>query len=187
MRTVLRLVVLVLSLLLPCAHPAAALARTEAWGWPLAGEAPPQVVRAFAPPPRPWLAGHRGVDLAAPPGAEVRAAGAGRVAFAGSVAGTPVITVAHGALRTTYLPVQPAVRRGDRVGVGDVLGTLAGPPGSTAHCAPRSCLHWGLLRGREYLDPLALLGRGEVRLLPVATGPGCGPDTVVQARGCAWS
>src|SRR5690606_7535553 len=35
------------------------------------------VVRRFAPPPEPWLPGHRGVDLAAAPGAVVHAAGAG--------------------------------------------------------------------------------------------------------------
>src|SRR5215472_334561 len=31
--------------------------------WPLPGL--PRVVRAFEPPPKPWLPGHRGVDLAA--------------------------------------------------------------------------------------------------------------------------
>ena len=38
--------------------------------WPLDGS--PAVVRGFDPPPQPWLPGHRGVDLAAPPGAVVR-------------------------------------------------------------------------------------------------------------------
>ena len=46
------------------------------------------VVRRFSPPPHPWLPGHRGVDLAGRPGAVVRAAGAGTVVFAGTVAGT---------------------------------------------------------------------------------------------------
>jgi hypothetical protein len=30
-----------------------------------------------------------------------------------------------------------------------------------------SVLHWGLLRGTDYLDPLALLGLERVRLLPL--------------------
>ena len=29
-----------------------------------------------------------------------------------------------------------------------------------------ACLHWGLRHGDVYLDPLALLGLGRVRLLP---------------------
>jgi hypothetical protein len=39
----------------------------------------------------------------------------------------------------------------------------AGHPG----CPVAACLHWGLRRGADYLDPLALLGLGPVRLLPV--------------------
>jgi murein DD-endopeptidase MepM/ murein hydrolase activator NlpD len=131
--------------------------------WPLDGAA--RVVRRFDPPARPWLAGHRGVDLAGPPGATVRTAGAGRVRFAGLVAGRPVVSVDHaGGLRTTYEPVEPGVRAGDRVIAGGPIGRLAaGHPG----CAGSACLHWGLRRGDVYLDPLVLLGLGRVRLLPL--------------------
>ena len=61
-----------------------------AYRWPLDGH--PAVVRAFEPPPQPWLAGHRGVDLGAAPGAQVRAAGAGTVHFAGRAVarGSPI-------------------------------------------------------------------------------------------------
>ncbi|MBB6173045.1 murein DD-endopeptidase MepM/ murein hydrolase activator NlpD [Nocardiopsis mwathae] len=141
-------------------------ADTGGWRWPLTGE--PEVLRYFAPPAQRWLGGHRGVDLAADEGDEVVAAGTGRVAFAGRVAGTGAVSVVHGDLRTTYLPVEAAVERGTAVRAGDMLGTVADAP---RHCAARSCLHWGLLRDRTYLDPLALLGMGEVRLLPV-TGSG---------------
>ncbi|MFF5171235.1 murein hydrolase activator EnvC family protein [Micromonospora sp. NPDC000089] len=131
--------------------------------WPLDGT--PHPVRGFDPPPRPWLPGHRGVDLAGTPGGTVRAAGAGTVLFAGMVAGRPVVTVGHAAgLRTTYEPVLPRVRPGDPVAVGARLGELlAGHPG----CPVPACLHWGLRRGVEYLDPLALIGLGPVRLLPI--------------------
>ncbi|MFC6515912.1 hypothetical protein ACFQFR_25935 [Streptomyces goshikiensis] len=54
--------------------------------------APLAVVRWWDPPPGPYAAGHRGVDLAAPVGAEVRAAGPGRVHFAGPVAGRGVLS-----------------------------------------------------------------------------------------------
>lgn len=129
--------------------------------WPVDG----RVVRPFDPPPQPWLSGHRGVDLVAEAGTTVRAAGPGVVHFAGRIAGRGVVSVFHlGGLRTTYEPVEPLVSVGDRVAVGDPIGTLAaGHPG----CPVAACLHWGLRRGDEYLDPLMLLGIGRVRLLPV--------------------
>ncbi|MFC4560262.1 murein hydrolase activator EnvC family protein [Nocardiopsis mangrovi] len=133
------------------------------WRPPLDGR--PVVLRAFDPPDRPWLPGHRGVDLAAAEGADIVAAGAGRVAFAGRVAGTGAVTVVHGKLRTTYLPVAPTVVRGDPVSAGTLIGTLADNP---PHCPDRPCLHWGLRRGTDYLDPMSLLGTGEIRLLPLS-------------------
>lgn len=138
-----------------------------AYRWPLDGV--PRPVRRFDPPPQPWQPGHRGVDLAAGSGAPVRAAGGGTVSFAGPVAGRPVVAVSHpGGLRTTYEPVRPAVATGDRVAPGDPLGVLlAGHPG----CPAAACLHWGLRRGEEYLDPLTVLGLGRVRLLPVPVTP----------------
>jgi murein DD-endopeptidase MepM/ murein hydrolase activator NlpD len=136
------------------------------WVWPVTappGRAAPVVVRAFAPPPRRWLAGERGVLLAAPTGAVVRAAGAGVVSYAGSLFGRGVVTVDHGPFRTTYLPVTPLVRRGQPVTAGEPIGTLAAAP-----------LHWGLVIGHghtaRYLDPLSLLGAGPVRLLPNPPG-----------------
>ncbi len=138
-----------------------------AFQWPLPGE--PPVVRRFDPPPQPWLPGHRGVDLAAAAGTPVLAAGDGVVTFAGAVAGRPVLTVTHAAgLRTTYEPVYSDVEVGTPVLAGVPIGRLrAGHPG----CVAPACLHWGLRRGGTYLDPLALLGRGPVRLLPLDGTP----------------
>jgi murein DD-endopeptidase MepM/ murein hydrolase activator NlpD len=129
------------------------------FGWPVPA---PAVVRAFDPPPAPWMAGHRGVDLAAEPGTPVLAAGAGTVVFAGPVAGRGVVSVEHaGGLRTTYEPVTASVRAGEPVLAGQRIGVVT----DARHgCA---CLHWGLRRGEVYLDPLTLLGRGRVRLLPL--------------------
>jgi len=130
--------------------------------WPLQPQ--PDVVTPFDPPADPWGAGHRGVDLAGHPGQVVGAALPGTVAFAGSIAGKPVVTVTHGARRTTYEPVVATVSRGDVVAAGDPIGRLAVLHG---HCLPAACLHWGLLRGDTYLDPLLLVGGGPVRLLPL--------------------
>jgi murein DD-endopeptidase MepM/ murein hydrolase activator NlpD len=133
--------------------------------WPLT---PPSVARGFDPPPHPWLAGHRGVDLAGPAGVPVSSAAPGTVVFAGSVAGRPLVSVAHAnGLRTTYEPISPLVRTGQAVPAGAPLGTLlAGHPG----CPAAACLHWGARRGAEYVDPLALLGLRRVRLLPLDGG-----------------
>ncbi|WP_433652351.1 murein hydrolase activator EnvC family protein [Micromonospora zamorensis] len=149
---------------------------TGRFRWPVDG--PPRPVRRFDLPPRPWLPGHRGVDLAAPAGTVIRSAGPGSVLFAGLVAGRPVITVGHAdGLRTTHEPVRPAVRPGQQVTAGTPLGELLpGHPG----CPAAACLHWGLRRGTDYLDPLALLGLGPVRLLPVS---GAGPPLPVRGTG----
>lgn len=130
--------------------------------WPL--EPAPEVVAGFDPPSSTWGAGHRGVDLLGRPGQPVRAALAGVVSFAGSIAGRGVVVVDHGDTRTTYEPLTPGARVGDAVAAGDRIGVLA-LPGS--HCLPRACLHWGWLRGTTYLDPLRLVGAGPVRLLPL--------------------
>src|SRR4051812_17598316 len=116
------------------------------WSWPLAGR--PPVTRPFDAPDSPYGAGHRGVDLAGAPGVPVLAAGAGVVAFAGMVAGRPVVSIDHpGGLRTTYEPVAPAVAAGQPVVRGSPLGTLqAGHAG----CPVQACPHWGLRRGETY-------------------------------------
>lgn len=140
-------------------------ARADAPGpavWPL--DPVPTVVTGFDPPPSAWGPGHRGVDLLGRPGQVVRSALAGTVTFAGTLAGRGVVVVDHGSTRTTYEPVDPAVQVGDVVPTGGVLGHLET---GLSHCFPQTCLHWGLLRGAEYLDPLSLLGWAPVRLLPL--------------------
>ncbi|MEU0781499.1 peptidoglycan DD-metalloendopeptidase family protein [Streptomyces sp. NPDC006173] len=141
--------------------------------WPV-GVRPP-VVGGWEPPATAYSRGHRGVDLEAVPGTPVRAVAPGRVSFAGRVAGRGVVSVelaGTGAppLRTTYGPVRASVRKGDEVLAGAVLGTVEAT--RDAHCGPTPCLHWGLLRGTAYLNPLSLLppwllGLGPSRLLPL--------------------
>lgn len=125
-----------------------------------------RVVRGFDPPARPWLAGHRGVDLRADVGDPVRAAADGRIGFAGKVGGKPVVTVVHGRLRTTYEPVEATVSAGDRVSAGNVIGHLAA--GHDCGGSAPACLHLGLLRGKVYLDPMRLFADPEIRLLSEA-------------------
>lgn len=132
------------------------------WVLPLAGD--PVVTRPFEAPPHPFGAGHRGVDLLGTPWRSALAAGDGVVAFAGMVAGRPVVSIEHAdGLRTTYEPVDPSVGAGQRVTRGSPIGTLlGGHPG----CPASACLHWGLRRGETYLDPFSVLEPPRVRLLP---------------------
>nr|WP_231648562.1 M23 family metallopeptidase [Saccharothrix sp. NRRL B-16348] len=154
---------------LPLAPHSAWAYRPVRFAWPLAP--PHQVVRAFEAPATEYGPGHRGVDLAAPPGTPVLAAADAVVLHAGPVADRAVVSLLHtGGLRTTYEPVTPTVHRGQPVRRGDRIGTLtAGHEG----CPTDACLHWGAIRttpprSRTYLNPLHLLSNGRVRLLPRA-------------------
>lgn len=164
-----------------------------AWVWPLSaapgpggppggpavlapsrgGSVRPEVSRGFDPPDTPYGSGHRGVDLAGHPGDKVLASGPGVVTYAAVLAGRGVVAVTHpDGLRTTYEPVQPVVHAGQRVTAGEILGTLLpGHPG----CRRDACLHWGLRRDKDYLDPLALLRDGPARLLPLDASAGARP------------
>ncbi len=185
---------LLLALLLTVVHAAglsaapAAPAPRAAHGEPAGAAADPRplpaplvVARWWDPPPTPYAAGHRGVDLAAPVGAQVRAVGPGRVHFAGPVAGRGVLSLTlPGGLRTTYEPVRPLVAEGEEVAAGQVVAVLT----AGAHC-PEPCLHWGLLAGETYLNPLTLLPRPTPRLLPSGEPPGgrSGPLSPVRPAG----
>jgi murein DD-endopeptidase MepM/ murein hydrolase activator NlpD len=141
------------------ASPAHAAAK---WDWPLK---PARLSSGFDRPPQNWLPGHRGVDLVGLAGDQVLAAGNGVITFAGLVAGKGVVVIKHGSLRTTYEPVSALVVVGSKVRVGEVIGTLV--PGES-HCSSQttvSCLHWGLIRGEKYLNPLSLVQK-RVKLLP---------------------
>lgn len=158
----------VVALTLAALMAPAAIADGVRLDWPLRPR--PAVLRVFDAPSPDWQRGHRGVDLAGAPDQPVYAAGPATVVFAGLLAGRPVVSVAHpGGLRTSYEPVQPAVRAGQRVDATTVLGRLqAGHPG----CPAAACLHWGAMWGpasrADYVDPLGLLASTPIRLKPLA-------------------
>ncbi|ASQ87562.1 peptidase M23 [Mycobacterium intracellulare subsp. chimaera] len=160
-----RWMALTLGAALVSAVPAAA--DDDRLDWPL--RPPPAVTRAFDAPVQDWHPGHRGVDLVGAAGQPVYAGGAATVVFAGLLAGRPVVSLAHpGGLRTSYEPVRAAVRAGQSVAAGTVIGTLmAGHPG----CRAAACLHWGAMwgpaSGDHYVDPLGLLRSTPIRLKPL--------------------
>ncbi len=145
---------------------------------------PGAVTRGFDPPANRWEAGHRGVDLAATPGTQVRAAADGVVSFAGSIAGRGVLSITHDpstALRTTYEPVRPMVRQGEQVRAGQVVAVVS----TTAD--DHDGLHWGLVQGSAYLDPLAHLGEGVAAGGPIILLPhGASPVPVSQLPTSPW-
>jgi len=130
------------------------------WHWPVHGP----VVRGFAPPAERYAAGgHRGIDIAATPGAAVRAACAGRVTFAGTVPGSGrVVSEACGDLVATYTHLgEIEVRVGVRLRARRRLGRA----GAARH------VHLGARRGRMYLDPLTLLGDDAAPVAPPPVAP----------------
>ncbi|NTV39631.1 MAG: M23 family metallopeptidase [Demequinaceae bacterium] len=148
------------------ARPAdAALGRT-----PLSAPvAPFHVERLAALPQKPWLSGHRGLDLQASAGAVVASPGAGVVTYVGFVVDRPVLSIRHEqGLTSSFEPVDSRVAVGDVVGTGEVVGTVAEAP---RHCAQSQCVHWGLRLDGAYVDPLDYLeGFGTIRLLPAGGG-----------------
>jgi hypothetical protein len=154
-----------LALLLVVLVPAQAAARAR-WIWPVRGG----VVGRFAVAADRFAAGQRrGIDIAASPGAAVRAACGGRVSFAGVVptAGRTV-TVACGALNATYLHLGSiAVRRGSWVVPGAPLGALGGAGELRLGARVRA-------RRFGYVDPLRLLGAD-----PPGSPPAIGPRVPV--------
>jgi murein DD-endopeptidase MepM/ murein hydrolase activator NlpD len=133
-----------------------------AWSWPL--EPVPGVLRGFDPPETRYARGHRGVDLAATDGQAVGAVDAGTVTHSGMVAGRGTVTVRHaGGLESTYEPLEERVPAGSVVAAGTALGVIGGP----GHCAGSACLHLGARLGGDYLDPLVLLDRVRIVLLPL--------------------
>ena len=131
----------------------------------------------------PFAAGlHRGVDLAVRSGERVRSACAGRVVFAGSVAGQGgVVSVRCGAWRVSYVGLAAVgVRAGALVAAGRRLGVAGRAHGHAG-------LHLGVRReGRRfgYVDPLAFLaGSGPRSPLPLIPAPRLpAPRGTVPAR-----
>ena len=144
---------------------------------PVAGS----VVRGFDAWAGPYGPGHRGIDIAGPVGATVRAPAAGVIVFAGPVAGTTWVSllVAPG-VRVTLGPLLDPVRAGlvssrapiGRVGPGHGAGTT-----ERAGSGWGATLHLSVRVDGVYVDPLAyLIDRPRPRLAPLAA-PGGLPDS----------
>ncbi len=160
MRNISKLIALALLLASVFGAPPAAIAYVS----PATGtNAPGRVLQGFRVGEHDWLPGHRGVDLALAPGSPILATEDGVVAFAGMVAGTPVLSIDHpDGLRSTYRPIRAVVAKGDSVKSGEVIGTLVATDGT------HPGLHWGIKTGpKSYINPLSLLDIPVIRLKPI--------------------
>ncbi|CAB4765970.1 MAG: peptidoglycan DD-metalloendopeptidase family protein [Actinobacteria bacterium] len=130
------------------------------WRLPLAKS---ELIRPFTPPTRRYGRGHRGVDLAAAIGTTVCAPSEATITFAGQVNKVPTVVLAHsGGYRSTYQAVATPLKVGTKVAAGEIFGKVS----ASGHPAGPTCLHWGLLWGENYLDPLSLLPHLRTHLLP---------------------
>lgn len=111
-----------------------------------------------------YSSGHRGIDLLAAENSAVIASEDGYISHSGFIYNRWTISVTHNSFRTTYEPVKPIVKLGQKVKQGEVIGFLQ-TEGS--HCFPKSCLHFGLKEGSTYFNPKFKNLRKYPILLPI--------------------
>ncbi|OXM99296.1 M23 family metallopeptidase [Bifidobacterium vansinderenii] len=135
--------------------------------WPVQTKNP-AILKKFDNPSKPWLAGHRGIDLQAASGTELMTPSSGTLLFAGQVAGKNVLTIDHGnGVSTTYEPAVATVPTGTTLRRGERFGRVEG---HSDHCDGR-CLHWGMRRGKQqYQDPVHAVRPQRIALKPVEDG-----------------
>jgi murein DD-endopeptidase MepM/ murein hydrolase activator NlpD len=135
------------------------------WQWPVDGRH--VIIAPFQAPAHDYGPGHRGMDAAAEPGADVHAPADGVVAFRGTVVDRPLITIDHGGgYVTTLEPVASDLSPGDAMAAGEVVGVVAGG----GH-APTGTLHVGVRVDDVYVNPRGLFGRPpRAILLPCCEG-----------------
>ncbi len=122
------------------------------------------IERYFEPPPTPYSAGNRGVDIKTQPQTPIKAPQDGVVHFSGKVANIGTVSINHNNLKTTFTPIDPIVKTGQAVKRNQIIGYVSN---TGSHCKPHTCLHWGLIEQKKYLNPLQLLNNAKARLLPI--------------------
>jgi murein DD-endopeptidase MepM/ murein hydrolase activator NlpD len=121
------------------------------------------IERYFEPPPTPYSAGNRGVDIRTEPQTPIRAPQDGIVHFSGKVANIGTLSINHNNLKTTFTPIDSIVKTGQFIKRNQIIGYVSI---TGSHCKPQTCLHWGLVIEKRYLNPLSLFN-AKTRLLPL--------------------
>ena len=147
-----------------------------------------EIIEAFDPPDKPWLKGHRGIDVLALEGEPLRAPTGGTIRFAGTVAGMATVSILTESDHVfTFQPAATLLKKGESFAAGEQIGTV----GSGGHCQ-RSCLHigaWPAASDRRYVDPGKFFGQEQSALLPLSRKPAKEPkgggDSSTSGAG-AW-
>lgn len=156
-------------------------------GWPLSGGG--RVALGFGAPYTAadgTSATHRGVDLAAEAGSQVRSPLAGRVTFVGKVPGRSggtvlAVSIAGADGTITMLPLSSAdVEAGTDLVEGAAVGELAGT-GDDSTREPH--LHVGARRGDLYVDPLSLIAPPAAPVVETPEVPETQPAEQPEAAG----
>ena len=123
------------------------------WRWPVA-----VVVSISVPyqqPEHDYGSGHRGIDLWVGDGAVAGAPAGGTIAWVGTVADRPLVTIDHGnGFVTTLEPVVASAEVGSAVEAGEIVGYV-----STGGHAATGTLHWGVRQSGSYINPASLFSR----------------------------
>lgn len=147
-----------------------------------------EIIEAFDPPDKPWLKGHRGIDVLAVVGEPLRAPTTGTIRFAGTVAGMATVSIlTESGHVLTFQPAATSLKKGESFAAGEQIGAV----GSGGHCQ-RSCLHigaWPSASDRRYVDPGRFFGQEQSALLPLSRKPAKEPkgggDSTTSGAG-AW-
>ena len=117
------------------------------------------IVDPWRPPPNPYAAGNRGIDVSSVPGSAVLAPADGTVTFAGAVGTSRFVVIgsSDGIRITLGFLASVTVRTGQSVRRGQVVGRAL------------ASVHIGARVGEDYVDPSPLFASGppHVRLVPV--------------------
>ena len=143
----------------------------SAWAWPVDGP----VLRPFVDGRDPYAGGqHRGIDIGAPTGADVRSAVNGVVSFVGQLPHQGLcltVRTADGYSVTLVHLGSIGVTTGTQVSESDVVGTI-GPTGDVEGTEPYVYLGIRLTADPNgYLDPLTLLPPRELPERPPVSQP----------------
>ncbi|GAA1745924.1 M23 family metallopeptidase [Rothia terrae] len=150
--TAIQVAILLLATFLP--NPSASADTSPHWQSPVGD--PYSVERHFKKPPKKWNAGHRGVDFSATASTKVVAPEAGTISFSGKVVDRTVITITHpDGKKSSFEPVTNPLPIGTKVTKGQPIAAI---DASQHHCPSLTlCVHWGVRKGDEYINPWLLI------------------------------
>jgi murein DD-endopeptidase MepM/ murein hydrolase activator NlpD len=148
--------VLLFSMVWISQHPSVAQAKSS---WVLPIQAPAMLVRSYLAPNSDYSAGHRGVDYSVTSGQKLVSPSDGVIAFKGTVANKPVLSVQHDdGFKSAFEPACSLLPVGSKVLMGQPIGWICPSLLYKSHCSPWLCLHFSLRHNGLYLSPLALIG-----------------------------